>query len=1042
MTSADFKCPLCDVPLPVDAVNGCCPRCLMAGAMQPTQAGEAATLIPALTPEELAPHFPQLEILECLGRGGMGVVYKARQKSLNRLVALKLLAPERADDPQFAARFEKEAQALAALNHPNIVGVHDFGQAGGFYFLLMEFVDGVNLRQLLQTKRLKPKEALSIVPPVCEALQCAHDHGIVHRDIKPENLLIDKAGTVKIADFGIAKIVERTSEFVPADADDPTLESQATMPFGTPEYAAPEQANGTADHRADIYSLGVVLYEMLTGERPTENITPPSKRVQVDIRIDEIVLRALEKTPELRFATAAEFRTQVEAAATAKLASHKPPMWTWEVPLFEPWNRRMKSPLAVAGALAGIGGIGSLLYGCWLPGSFGQIAAPVGGLVIGWIACVLAARTWFIPPSQCTSWTPWLRSFFAIVGAVFVVLMGALSIQEMRGNRTLAAFLVTLGASTFPAAVWWMFRTRRRARVGTTFAVVMLVTVLGIGFVMREELSRAENGQGLKEIAEASRLYHREYQRWPTEVDELSDHGNPRRIRFLAFGGPGESLTDPRQGLQYQPPSSEAMGTLWLPGGQHYFFDEKGVLKAELPPSDAKTKEMAATQPGESMTLTRLREELAAMLQLYKPTHPKVVQIRKRIDALMSKDKVRAITPASEPARLQLELLAWLDEVQAGGDWKGWLPNGSFVSHKDFTLPDGLPVPATAKAPGSSPERPRFLCLWFSHPGFDALSIANVALLDDKDQPLKTPSDDFANMFTPKSDKHKTGWLTHVICAAHEGDTDRFARVRLDYSQGAWKLFGEQAADFQGRKALSNGVHVTATGEGEDGQAFVELTRDSSLDTGITQFDFLAITKDGETLTRAGLVKSGTLHLQTERFIFDTPVSQVESFQIRKRPILTIFWSVPLKTASKKAALNDSIKTKLTRINATSDEFSTAVKKAFPDPTHQPVSGDLAAMLKQIPVKPAAVVAGVLSETDTSALLRALGTRAQAVETSGEGFTAVASHGKAEGMIDLTYSRSGIHSTVPIWERQSVLILTTDPISPDHRLYLLSPEAP
>jgi len=295
----------------------------MEGAMQPTRAGETATLIPALTPEELAPHFPQLEILECLGRGGMGVVYKARQKSLNRLVALKLLAPERADDPQFAARFEKEAHALAALNHPNIVGVYDFGQVGGFYFLLMEFVDGVNLRQLLQTKRLTPKEALSIVPPVCDALQCAHDHGIVHRDIKPENLLIDKNGTVKIADFGIAKIVH-SSHLAPRDEQCASPHDAATMPFGTPDYAAPEQAHGTADHRADIYSLGVVLYEMLTGERPKENITPPSKRVQVDIRIDEIVLKALEKTPELRFATAAEFRTQVEAMTAPAGESREP----------------------------------------------------------------------------------------------------------------------------------------------------------------------------------------------------------------------------------------------------------------------------------------------------------------------------------------------------------------------------------------------------------------------------------------------------------------------------------------------------------------------------------------------------------------------------------------------------------------------------------------------------------------------------------------------------------------------------------------------
>lgn len=270
--------------------------------MQPTHPGDSAAALPPLSPEEIAPYFPQIEILACLGRGGMGVVYKARQKSLNRFVALKLLAPERANDPQFAARFEKEAHALAALNHPNIVAVYDFGRASGFYYLMMEYVDGVNLRQLLQTKQLTPKEALSIVPPVCEALQCAHDNGIVHCDIKPENLLIDKNGVVKIADFGIAKIVEASGE----------CEAYASL-AGTPDYAAPEQINGTADHRSDIYSLGVVLYEMLTGERPKEHIEAPSKRVQVDLRIDEVVLKALQKRPELRFSTAADLRHSIEA---------------------------------------------------------------------------------------------------------------------------------------------------------------------------------------------------------------------------------------------------------------------------------------------------------------------------------------------------------------------------------------------------------------------------------------------------------------------------------------------------------------------------------------------------------------------------------------------------------------------------------------------------------------------------------------------------------------------------------------------------------
>lgn len=309
------RCPRCQDPLPADTVAGLCPRCLMAGALQPTQPGDSIQAVPPLPPAELAPHFPQLEILQCLGRGGMGVVYKARQKSLHRLVALKLLAPERADDPLFAARFAKEAQALAALSHPHIVAVHDFGQAGGFYYLLMEFVDGVNLRRLLQAKRLTPQEALSIVPSICDALQCAHERGIVHRDIKPENLLIDKAGVVKIADFGIAKMVAHgESASVLVGAAEGTREG-----LGTPDYVAPEQLRGAADHRADIYSLGVVLYEMLTGELPSAHLQAPSRKVHIDVRLDEVVLRALEEKPELRFQTAAELKTQVEAVAATPL---------------------------------------------------------------------------------------------------------------------------------------------------------------------------------------------------------------------------------------------------------------------------------------------------------------------------------------------------------------------------------------------------------------------------------------------------------------------------------------------------------------------------------------------------------------------------------------------------------------------------------------------------------------------------------------------------------------------------------------------------
>ena len=303
-------CPKCGAPLPTDAPQGLCPRCLVGlnfGTETAfTGAGAAAAARPPLQPEEIAPHFPQLEILECLGRGGMGVVYRARQKSLGREVALKLLAPEREKDPQFAERFAREAQALARLDHPHIVTVYDFGQTNGFFYLLMEFVDGVNLRQLLRAGKLSPEEALAIVPPLCEALQFAHERGIVHRDIKPENLLLTKDGRVKIADFGIAKML---------GAEAGATEEKAA---GTPGYMAPEQfgAPKLVDSRADIYSLGVVFYEMLTpGELPSGSLQPPSSRArgaQIDVKIDEIVLRALESSPELRYQTVAEMRTEVE----------------------------------------------------------------------------------------------------------------------------------------------------------------------------------------------------------------------------------------------------------------------------------------------------------------------------------------------------------------------------------------------------------------------------------------------------------------------------------------------------------------------------------------------------------------------------------------------------------------------------------------------------------------------------------------------------------------------------------------------------------
>jgi len=182
------KCPQCGAPLPSGGLAGLCPACLLAQAANETAQPGAAGFVPP-TVEELAALFPQLEIRSLIGRGGMGAVYQARQPALDRIVALKIL-PARADaGPDFAERFNREARALAKLNHPNIVTVHEFGQVRGMPFFIMEYVDGLNLRQLEQAGKLSPREALQIVPQICEALQFAHDNGIVHRDIKPDNIL-------------------------------------------------------------------------------------------------------------------------------------------------------------------------------------------------------------------------------------------------------------------------------------------------------------------------------------------------------------------------------------------------------------------------------------------------------------------------------------------------------------------------------------------------------------------------------------------------------------------------------------------------------------------------------------------------------------------------------------------------------------------------------------------------------------------------------------------------------------------------------------
>jgi tRNA A-37 threonylcarbamoyl transferase component Bud32 len=305
----EIRCRECSEQFPAHVVaqfGGMCPACVAGFAELPAP-GEAA-LKPGST-------FGRYEILEVLGRGGMGVVYKARQPGLDRAVALKVLSPRLAADPDFVDRFGREAKALARLSHPNIVAVHDCGVESGMPYLVMELVDGVSLRRLLAERRLPPEEAMGIVPQLCAALEAAHQQGVVHRDIKPENILIDAKGRVKVADFGLAMVLGIGASRL----------TQTHAVMGTPHYMAPEQVENpkTVDHRADIYSMGVVFYEMLTGELPLGAFPRPSEKAKVHHRLDEIVLRALAKEPERRYQKASELREDVSGAPRDPAPSRK-----------------------------------------------------------------------------------------------------------------------------------------------------------------------------------------------------------------------------------------------------------------------------------------------------------------------------------------------------------------------------------------------------------------------------------------------------------------------------------------------------------------------------------------------------------------------------------------------------------------------------------------------------------------------------------------------------------------------------------------------
>jgi serine/threonine protein kinase len=279
------------------------------GLMEGVLGGQATDWEPPLA-EDLEPFFPGYTGFRFIDRGGMGAVYSAMQNSLERRVAVKILPPDLSQDALFVEGFHREARLLARLQHPHIVAVYDFGRnEQGHLYIVMEYVEGTSLFEIMKHQRLPLPRALEVVTQVCEALQFAHDNGVIHRDIKPTNILIDARNNVRVADFGLAKLVQTEGTS--------TTQSRSALIMGTPVYAAPEQRrrNMELDHRADIFSVGVTLYEMITGRFPVGVFEAPSKAAGSPPMLDKIITKSLRENPQDRYQTATDLGLAVKKAS-------------------------------------------------------------------------------------------------------------------------------------------------------------------------------------------------------------------------------------------------------------------------------------------------------------------------------------------------------------------------------------------------------------------------------------------------------------------------------------------------------------------------------------------------------------------------------------------------------------------------------------------------------------------------------------------------------------------------------------------------------
>jgi tetratricopeptide (TPR) repeat protein len=594
----------------------------------------------------------------------------------------------------------------------------------------------------------------------------------------PENILLDRLGRVKVADFGIAKLADSLAE-ISADGQPGACHLTETgKVMGTPAYMAPEQMASpeSVDHRADIYALGAVFYQMLTGDTPKTETEPPSSKVSIDVRLDDIVLRALERNPLRRYQQVSEIRTKLDSLAT-------------------------ESPKTRQG---------------------------FSGLKIFLLAS-------------------------AVVVAINIMVVAVIFFQNFRQSQKL----------NNPTLEGWRLWEEGRLREATN--------------AFREAVNtdpsdaNAWNGLGWAlfnagKITEAMPAFEKAVALDPDQPGALNGLGQialtqgdfKAAEKFLLKAAPNA------------PAAWFGLTRLYLLQGQ---FDKALPWARKMTDSgqnDALTKSLlAAAEAG------RLDQKL-----------------RRRISPASESPP-----PSSEPPRLRA--LAWLDEASRGVAWND---KGESRPLSDLGVPPALVSPTdldVSRTPAAA-LNPRFLCLWISQPGVDSQSVAQFKLLHPDGTALEVPSSDIATGMSPASSENGgLGWLTATICAGTMTSTPRHVTIHLRFSGGPWLFRDEFTPAMQGFRSLANGIQLTPPGQGNDGRAFVQITKDTSIDSGNEQWDFVAHLKDGRRVERNGLSQSASGGVRTERFFFDVPLSQVARFEIRTRPIQTKVWrNVPLRAGN------------------------------------------------------------------------------------------------------------------------------------------------